>query len=113
MKIIRVPCFHLSSFATWIWICDRLKVALVGLGICTSADIFDAAQKEYKQARVDTTVKGKRKYTRNIDKAGSKRARTMVRREMSNDEQIEEVASVLRSLEEEFAEKERLSDGQA
>lgn len=92
---------------------DRLKVALAGLGIRTSADIFDAAQKEYEQARVDTAAKGKRKYTRNIDQARSKRARTMLRGEISNDEQIEEVASVLRSLEEEFAEKERLSDGQA
>lgn len=92
---------------------DRLKVALAGLGIRTSGDIFDAAQKEYEQVRVDTAAKGKRKYTGKIDQAWSKRARTVDRREISNDEQIEDVASVLRFLEEEFAEKERLSDGQA
>lgn len=132
---------------------DRLKVALGGLGIRTSADIFDAAQKEYEelgelvgrldkrnqenvaraglrirtsrdvfeaiqkeceQARVDAAAEGKRKYTGKIEQARAKRPRTMDRREISNDEQIEEeVASVLRSLEEEFAEKERLSDGQA
>ncbi|KAF2175488.1 hypothetical protein K469DRAFT_724119 [Zopfia rhizophila CBS 207.26] len=40
---------------------------------------------------------------------GSKRARTAVRRERSDEEQMEDLASVLRSLDEDFAEKERLS----
>ena len=44
---------------------------------------------------------------------GPKRARTVVRQERSDDKQVEDLASVLRPLEEEFAEKERLSDGQA
>jgi hypothetical protein len=43
----------------------------------------------------------------------SKRARMVVSRERSEDEQMENIASVLRSLEEEFAEKERLSHSQA
>src|SRR5258707_15568582 len=37
-----------------------------------------------------------------------KRARMVVSRESSEDEQMENIASVLRSLEEEFAKKERL-----
>jgi hypothetical protein len=42
-----------------------------------------------------------------------KRARMVVSRERSEDEQIENIVSVLRSLDEEFAEKERLSHSQA
>jgi len=124
-------------------------VARAGLGIRTSGDIFEAAQNEYEQARVDRWFcrhwtrrqgsvpsheaiaaaeryraeegrvtelsiyipKGKRKYTGKIDRVRPKRSRTVVYRERSNKEQIEDVVSVPRSLEKEFAEKERLSHG--
>ena len=104
---------------------------LAGVGIRTSADIFEAAQKEHEEARNDrqfarewnrrqgnmvthevvaeSTVpplQRKRKYVGKIDREQPKRARTM-------DEQMEDLGSVLSYLEEEFAEKERLSHGQA
>ncbi|OCK91224.1 uncharacterized protein K441DRAFT_438736, partial [Cenococcum geophilum 1.58] len=47
------------------------------------------------------------------DQERPKRARTVARRERSDDEQKEDLTSVLRCLEEEFAEKERLSHEQA
>ncbi|XTI95096.1 hypothetical protein V2W45_1503292 [Cenococcum geophilum] len=117
----------------------------------TSADIFDAAQKEYEQARLDRWVRRywargqgsiaprevvataeddvaqegrvvestvrlpqrKREYVGRTDQERPKRARTVARRERSDDEQKEDLTSVLRCLEEEFAEKERLSHEQA
>jgi len=55
-------------------------------------------------------------HARNVDRQESQErsehARTVDRRERSDDEQMEDLASVLRYLEEEFAEKERLSHGQ-
>jgi hypothetical protein len=173
------------------------NVALAGLGIRTSTDIFEAAQKEHEEARnnmqfarewnrrqggvpsraIVATTEGdmaqeghthavesticpqqlKRKHVGRIDReqpkrartvgatdqgfggpqntgtvgttdqgglqsAGtveranqerSKRARTVVRRERSDAEQMEDLAPVLQHLEEEFAEKERLSHEQA
>src|SRR2546429_4502067 len=124
---------------------------LGGLGMRTSADVFEAAQKEYEEARLDrqfarewngrqgsvashevvataeedvaqedrvveSTVRPpqrKRKYVGRTDQKWPKRARAVVRRERSDDEQMEELAGVLRYLEEEFAEKERLSDRKA
>jgi hypothetical protein len=144
------------------------------LGMRTSVDVFEAAQKEYEEARpnkqfdrewnrrqrsvathevvataeedvaqegrvVESIVRPpqrKRKYVgrgdrerpkraRTVvrrersddeqmeDREGPKRARTMVRRERSDDEQMEDLAGVMRYLEEEFAEKERLSDRKA
>lgn len=167
---------------------NQRNAALAGLGIRTSADIFEAAQKEYEQVRddrqfarewnrrqgsvpsreavattkedmlqecrvvestnrplqwkidqkrpkcaraVSVTDQERSKRARTVDTTDqerSKRARTVVRqecqergkhtrttvcRERSDDEQMEDLASVLRYLEEEFAEKERLSHGQA
>jgi Helitron helicase-like domain at N-terminus/Domain of unknown function (DUF6570) len=54
----------------------------------------------------------KRKYVGRVDQERPKRTKTVVRRERSDDEQMEDLASILRHLEDEFAEKERLSDGQ-
>ncbi|KAF2184190.1 hypothetical protein K469DRAFT_710096 [Zopfia rhizophila CBS 207.26] len=55
-----------------------------------------------------------RKRQRSVEsnQPGSKRARTAVRRERSDEEQMEDLASVLRSLDEDFAEKVRLSQEQ-
>jgi hypothetical protein len=124
---------------------------LAGLGMRTSADVFETAEKEHEQARVDRWIRRygtqrqgsvathevvataeedmaqegrvvepivrppqrKRKYVGRSDRERPKRARTVVRRERSDDEQMEDLAGVLRYLEEEFAEKERLSDRKA
>ena len=166
---------------------NQRNVSLAGLGIRTSANIFEAAQKENEEARDDRPsrvpscedvaqevrvvesigrpLQGKGTYVGKIDQKQSKRARavdtidqerpkcartvvrqerseharivgrrersghvrnvdcqesqerseharTVVRRERSDDEQMEDLASVLQYLEEEFAEKERLSQGQ-
>jgi len=117
---------------------------LAALGIRTSADIFEATQRECERARDDrlfTTEwnrrqrsvapnevvataesnvrpvpqrrppsQRKRKNVSSADQRRPKRARTVVRRERSDDEMVEEVVSIVRSLDEEFAEKERLSN---
>ncbi|KAG7402593.1 hypothetical protein Forpe1208_v017172 [Fusarium oxysporum f. sp. rapae] len=62
---------------------NRENVALAGLGIRTSADIFEATQNQ-----------------------------TVERQERSESEQVQDLANVLGVLEEDFAEKERLSDDQ-
>src|SRR2546429_6923457 len=83
---------------------------LGGLGMRTSADVFETAQKEHEQARVDRWVRRygtrrqgsvashevvttaeedvvrKRKYVGRTDQERPKRARTVVRRERSDDE---------------------------
>ena len=130
--------------------CNQENVARAGLGIRTSRDIFEATQKEYEQARLDKLIcrqetrrqgsvashevvatteedmaqegrvvgstvhppQRKRKYVGRVDQERPKRTKTVVRRERSDDEQMEDLASILRHLEDEFAEKERLSDGQ-
>ncbi|EKG09157.1 hypothetical protein MPH_13841, partial [Macrophomina phaseolina MS6] len=130
---------------------NRENVARAGLGIRTSAELFQAAQSAYEQARAEGSSRrgrgrrergglsgkavanaeedvveevrlaesspcarqGKRARPRSTDQPQSKHARTVVRRERSDEEQEGDLASVLRSLDEEFAEKERLSHGQA
>jgi len=139
----------------------RSQNVLAGLGIRTSADIFEAAQKQYEEARndrlfareqsrrqrgvpshaavatteedvtqeghvVESTIRPlqqKRKHVSRADQGQPKCARTVgvaeqqqpqgagtvVRRERSDREQMEDFARVLQHLEEEFAEKERLS----
>ncbi|KAJ2899375.1 hypothetical protein MKZ38_003082 [Zalerion maritima] len=56
---------------------------------------------------------GKRQSPLNNNQPRPKRGRTVVRRERSGEEQMGDLASVLRSLDEEFAEKDRLSQEQA
>ncbi|KAH8656738.1 hypothetical protein BGZ61DRAFT_372057, partial [Ilyonectria robusta] len=48
----------------------------------------------------------------NIDQPAPKRTRTVTRRERNEEEQAQDLASVLRALDEEFVEKDRLSDRQ-
>ncbi len=115
------------------------NVALAAdLGMRTSADIFEATQKEHEEARRNTEfatewnrrqgsvsshevgtestvrpLQRKRKYgalDEQIEDLGS--VLQYMKRFRNVDEQIEDVTSVLRYLEEEFAEKERLSHGQ-
>ena len=56
---------------------------------------------------------GRRQAPGSIDRQRPKRRRTVIRRERSDEEQLEDIATVVRALDEEFAEKERLSTGGA
>jgi len=120
---------------------------LAGLGLCRTADIFEAAQKEYEdsyfvkmgnrrqrivESRVpsgevvatpeenvaqevrvaESTVRSqqrKRGYVGRSDQTRAKRARIVANWERSDGEQIEDLTPILQHLEDEFAEKERLS----
>ncbi|KAL6406093.1 hypothetical protein AUP68_10655 [Ilyonectria robusta] len=123
---------------------------LADLGIRTSADIFEESQREYELARRDRSCRRERSRKPGVasssgrDVGGAedvvenspsvgpsrqrererpgpgrtsepppKRARTGARRERGEEEQVQELAGALRALDEEFAEKERLSHEQA
>ncbi|PVH91578.1 hypothetical protein DM02DRAFT_663850 [Periconia macrospinosa] len=95
---------------------NRQNVARAGLGIRTSADIF---QSEHERAMAGRNS-GRRRVRRSGDgpvaeqaQQQPKRRRTITHRERRDGEQLEDIANVLSSLDEEFAEKERLSDGGA
>jgi len=95
---------------------NQQNAARASLGIRTSAELFQVAQSAYEEARAESSRRvrqGKRPVPSSSDQPQPKRARTVVRRERSDEERNEVLASVLRSLDEEFAEKERLSQGQA
>jgi hypothetical protein len=64
------------------------------------------AQKGHIVESTDRPPQRKRKYVGRVDQERPKHARTVVRWERSDDEQIEDFASVLQYLEDEFAEKE-------
>lgn len=121
----------LGEFFNRIDVYNRENVTRVGLDIRTSADIFEACQKEYEQERVEKYHKrqaqgqgrapspgGVVAVAKNVAKdimgeARPKCTKIVVRRERSEAEQMEDLAHVLRHLEEEFEEKERLSREQA
>lgn len=123
--------------------------ALSGLGIRTSADILEATQREYEQSREEKSSRRQRTRRPTVassgrvaseteepaehlapaprpsrqqgrkragpggtDQPAPKRTRTVRRRERSETEQAQDLANVMRALEEEFAEKERLSSQQ-
>jgi hypothetical protein len=111
---------------------NRQNLAFNGLGIPgirTSAEIFETLQKEHEKTRddrqfgrvrnqrqgsvVESTAhpsQGKRAYVGEADQQRRKRAKVV---ERSEDEQMEYLAHVLQPLEDEFAEKERLSHDHA
>ncbi|KAJ4224602.1 hypothetical protein NW757_014334 [Fusarium falciforme] len=128
---------------------NRENVALAGLGIRTSADIFETLHGEYAQERsdggsrrhhdkepgavssgpvigdaeaiVENEARVGQRHQDELKRSGPrsndgqqprKRARTAGRRERSESEQAHDLADIMRALEEEFAEKERLSHGQ-
>ncbi|OWT42277.1 ATP-dependent DNA helicase PIF1 [Pochonia chlamydosporia 170] len=91
------------------------SMALAGIGIRISADVIRAAQNDLGQARAEKDARRgekKRQGPSNTDGLRSKRARIMVRQERTESDQVEDLASVLRCMNEEFAEKERLSHSQ-
>lgn len=97
---------------------NRENVARARLGIRTSADLFQAAQSAYENARAERVRQGRARNSRKRNGPDSanwpqlKWARTASCAVRSDDEQMRELAGVLRSLDEEFAEKERLSHSQ-
>jgi hypothetical protein len=112
--------------------CNRQNMLRAGLGIRTSAEVFEASEREYKERGEERPRKRRTKIGRGAEDVemteprlegsdiegsgvrseGSHNERIGGRQERTESEEREELASVLRSLEEEFAEKERLSQGQ-
>jgi hypothetical protein len=115
---------------------NRRNIAASGLDMRTSADIFEEADRVYGEERAESVrragvSRGVRRATSGVRKSSDrlqgndslrvseqlqtddepprKRARMSIRRGRSEEQQVEDVASVLQKLKEEFSEKERLS----
>src|SRR2546421_9235205 len=98
----------------------RENVAQGGFGMATSTEEIDALRRILQEDREIGVVRsgGARSRKRpcstgNGEERSSKRTRVVDRRERSEEEQRDDVARVLSVLDEEFAEKKRLSDGEA
>ena len=71
----------------------------------------DAAEQVHMAESSRLSQQRTRQALGSIDQQQARRRRTVIRRERCDEEQLGDIVSVLRALDEEFAEKERLSAG--